>query len=695
MVKYTCTASSTPLSRREVLKLIVTEQPVRATNPITPLLSKQLAEKKVDVEQHDLTQLLRLACTNNYIKDVMLSRGFRGLPIVGYIDDCEVKLKKWQIKALEFARRIERSPPHKFLTSQNGGVLCMQMGMGKTLTGITLALTSPRPSYENEKYGANGYPTLVVTSKTVMGEWKRSGFEKFFPKGVKVMYFHKMYMGNEINKVTISRIVQCDFVVTTYDVLLNTCRKRGVFLNEISVMGDIHSLMNGKVVYINNRSRKQALRHSSQAGYGIIYGVPWERVICDESQRFAVPDTKTFRAVMAVYGRYKWCLTGTPIRNYITDIWAQLRYCGYIGVLRKLDWKRRGMKKMKDDKLTEVILSMTCKGEGMKLPKKIIIDHKLELKGKPREMYEKVQECAREMYEKMMKGLVNYAVVLAIFTRLRQVAVASYLITPSSKRTCDLEKELFVFIQSCECDVRKEMMKNLMKKDYAECAHLAKQCECKDASSFRIRLPDRYRNDNDQINISKLASTKLGFWLYDKEGSSGMDAMKIQKVIEVMRAVPNGEKVVVFSMFTSSLDLLKDACERDYPELSIIQVDGDVTGSQRSDALTLFRNSNTRAMFMTYKVGSEGLNIVESNNVICLEPWWTNAVHRQAEARCWRMGQMKDVTVHHIYAKDTIEERVISLCRDKDRLSDEMLKGTKSSTKLDKYTMGRLLGVRM
>ncbi len=35
---------------------------------------------------------------------------------------------------------------------------------------------------------------------------------------------------------------------------------------------------------------------------------------------------------MAVYGKYKWCLTGTPIRNYETDIWAQLRFCGYKGV---------------------------------------------------------------------------------------------------------------------------------------------------------------------------------------------------------------------------------------------------------------------------------------------------------------------------------------------------------------------------
>ncbi len=34
--------------------------------------------------------------------------------------------------------------------------------------------------------------------------------------------------------------------------------------------------------------------------------------------------------------------TGTPIRNYETDIWAQLRFCGYKGVERSHDWNRNG-----------------------------------------------------------------------------------------------------------------------------------------------------------------------------------------------------------------------------------------------------------------------------------------------------------------------------------------------------------------
>ncbi len=37
----------------------------------------------------------------------------------------------------------------------------------------------------------------------------------------------------------------------------------------------------------------------------------------------------------------------------------------------------------------------------------------------------------------------------------------------------------------------------------------------------------------------------------------------------------------------------------------------------------------THKVILTYKVGSEGLNLTEATHCICIEPWWTNAVHNQ------------------------------------------------------------------
>ena len=40
-------------------------------------------------------------------------------------------------------------------------------------------------------------------------------------------------------------------------------------------------------------------------------------------------------------GRSKWCLSGTPIKNYNTDIWSQLRFCGFDTIKTAKDWALR------------------------------------------------------------------------------------------------------------------------------------------------------------------------------------------------------------------------------------------------------------------------------------------------------------------------------------------------------------------
>ncbi len=81
-------------------------------------------------------------------------------------------------------------------------------------------------------------------------------------------------------------------------------------------------------------------------------------------------------------------------------------------------------------------------------------------------------------------------------------------------------------------------------------------------------------------------------------------------------------KIIVFSMFTSCLDLLSEAIKEDYPNFKFVQVDGDT--KNRSELFDQFKNDiNTQGLFLTYKVGSEGLNLTEATHCICIEPWWT------------------------------------------------------------------------
>lgn len=615
--------------------------------------AKIVNEKKVTKEfllNSEMTDVLRSAYYNDYLKEKVSSILFcRPLPILTYIPETTTKIKLFphQIVALKFMRERENINPHVSY-GLKGGIIRLEMGLGKTLTAITHSLISPRPP-TNEKHGEKGFPTLIIASKTVITEWKKNGFGNFFdPKKVKVLYLHKKYLGDEgIKKINREMIVGFDFVVTTYDVCSVVCKK-GNYHENITVHGADNTMMKGKIIKIDHRRRVDS-DNPNVRGLDVIYKTPWERVFLDESQRIANPGTWTYKYIMAIYGKYKWCLTGTPVRNYDTDIWSQFRFCGYNGVDRHLDWSRDYNYYLDKHSLSDSILNINYEDTHIKLPEKFENIRIIELEGIEKKCYSQVEEKTIDVFDKVMNGLCDFAHILALFTRLRQCCIAPYLMTAESKR----EKG---------------------------CKAIASQ----EKSAIRYILDFLEKEES------------MGSWVHDKNGKAGIYSAKISEIISVLKSIPNGEKVLVFSNFTSVLDLLAYSCKKRFPELKYDQMDGDTKVDQREEILKAFNDPNgkTKALFMTYKVGSEGLNLIEANHVICIEPWWTPCVQKQAITRCYRTGQTKNVNVYNIYVKNSIEERVLKICKEKEDLSDEILgNSSKDITKLDKVTLGKILGI--
>ena len=59
------------------------------------------------------------------------------------------------------------------------------------------------------------------------------------------------------------------------------------------------------------------------------------------------------------------------------------------------------------------------------------------------------------------------------------------------------------------------------------------------------------------------------------------------------------------------------------------------------------------------------MNLTKANNVIFLDPWWNIAVENQAADRTHRIGQTKKVTIYRLVCKDTIEEKVLDIQKEK------------------------------
>ncbi|KAK1140744.1 DNA helicase rad5 [Aspergillus melleus] len=164
---------------------------------------------------------------------------------------------------------------------------------------------------------------------------------------------------------------------------------------------------------------------------------------------------------------------------------------------------------------------------------------------------------------------------------------------------------------------------------------------------------------------------------------------KIHSLINHLHRVPSNTKSVVFSQFTSFLDLIGPQLDRE--GIPYLRLDGTMPQKQRAQVLaqftkldsydqediedesepgtiTPFRLNSTakkppaptpRVLLISLRAGGVGLNLTAASNVFMMDPWWSFAIEAQAIDRVHRMGQLRDVSVTRFIVKDSIEGRML------------------------------------
>jgi SNF2 family DNA or RNA helicase len=139
---------------------------------------------------------------------------------------------------------------------------------------------------------------------------------------------------------------------------------------------------------------------------------------------------------------------------------------------------------------------------------------------------------------------------------------------------------------------------------------------------------------------------------------------------QLAEVVEEGHKALVFSQFTSLLALLKPHLEE--ARLPFEYLDGSTT--DRQQRVERFQSDPKCPLFLlSLKAGGTGLNLTAADYVFLLDPWWNPAVEAQAIDRTHRIGQTRPVFAYRIVAKDTIEERILSLQQQKRDLAKAIL----------------------
>ncbi|MAG29561.1 MAG: helicase [Deltaproteobacteria bacterium] len=153
-------------------------------------------------------------------------------------------------------------------------------------------------------------------------------------------------------------------------------------------------------------------------------------------------------------------------------------------------------------------------------------------------------------------------------------------------------------------------------------------------------------------------------------------------------AVADGHKALVFSQWTSLLDLVEPGlAER---EIEWLRLDG----STRDRGLVVDRFQGEHGppvMLLSLRAGGTGLNLTAADHVFLLDPWWNPAVEAQAADRAHRIGQQRPVVVHRLIARGTVEEGILMLHERKRALANAALEDADGSSRLTRDELVELL----
>ena len=486
-----------------------------------------------------------------------------------------------------------------------GGILALKMGLGKTLISLSFIM-----SQETKM------PSLVVCSKSVMYVWKQD-IDKFFGSTCPYLVLHKDFL-SDIDSITIQDLKRKKIVLTNYHTVMAAAKRTRKHQDQF-----LFNQFNKK---IGMRASEKPENFDKLKGYNLILNFPWANVVADESQQFANPRTQTYYSMMTLWGKNMWCLSGTPIVNYSTDMYSQMKFLGYDKQNVTFNFNYHSYMQ---DKLYEVVKSMNYKEADIQLTElKYNVIYFEFYSEEEKVTYDYYDKMMKEVYNEFINGVASFACVLEMFLRQRQVCIAPYTLLQESSRK-------------------------------------QKKSEKKEGVSQRI-----LENMKD----------KLKEWLMNKNGTSGILSSKMKETYKILKTIPKDEKTLIFTTFKKVIDVLREGIKTFFPELRVMYLDGDIIGKKREQVLTDFReNKDISILLISYKVGSEGLNLTEANNVILTDSWWSPVATEQAKARVHRLGQKKVVNVWKLFAKCSIESKMEEICQTKMKMTDKFLSRNKNT----------------
>lgn len=157
----------------------------------------------------------------------------------------------------------------------------------------------------------------------------------------------------------------------------------------------------------------------------------------------------------------------------------------------------------------------------------------------------------------------------------------------------------------------------------------------------------------------------------DKSNCS--ESVKTEVLMNELENILGNHKAIVFSQFTSMLNILQEECNK--RDIEYYHFDGQTAAERRAEMVKQFQQDGNKVplFLISLKAGNTGITLTAADYVFLFDPWWNTAVQDQAIDRTHRIGQTKNVFAYKMICKDTIEEKIVNLQQKKKKLSEDLI----------------------
>ena len=526
--------------------------------------------------------------------------------------------------------------------------------------------------------------TLLVCTVSLLSNWLEQ-FETHVKSNWGLSIF--LYYGPDRFNYAFEYIMSHDIVISTYTLLASDF----------------------KILKSGGKSDEKGKQNKTNS----LLDCEFLRIVLDEGHLIRNPKTKMSQALFSIEAKRRWILSGTPIQNSLSELWALMRFLRLEPFENPSNgqwlWKQHIerpvlngsdliVKSFKSLLMTLVLrrTKTMCIDDQpiVYLPKKTVKLLKVKLSTEEKNLYQSMESSGRVIvgsYFKEGRQLTHYAHIMAIITRLRQLVChpslckkAFDLANEAISSTCDDEtrvkliETLKLIISSGSDEECCVCLDSLVSPVITKCAHVfCRKCIEKvlqtthEGSTGNCPLCRTLVNKNELIEAPREVSlAQTGGINSDDEwhSSSKVDAL-VHTLNDVRERNPTTKSIVV-SQFTAFLSLIEKPLKES--GFKFTRFDGTLSAKKRDQVLNCFKTDpNTTVLLLSLRAGNLGLNLTCASNLFLMDPAWNPSVEDQCFDRCHRLGQDKEVTIYKLICTETIEDKILEIQERKRRLIQE------------------------